>query len=316
MGGVARQNNPKEITLAEIRDNALERDPHAIVLYAIHDGVALLTLNRPERLNAWTDAMLGYYFDLLDKAARNPDVRAIVVTGAGRGFCSGVDMEALQALSSAGGDEGHGASSEPPRRPQTFPLSIAKPIVAAINGACAGLGLVQALMCDVRFAATGAKITTSFVRRGLVAEHGISWLLPHLVGQGAALDLLLSGRVILAEEAAEIGLVNKVLAPDGLLSFALSYANDLATNCSPAALAAVKRQVYRHMATDVETALRESNWMMAHAASRRDFSEGVRSFVEHAPPSFGQLPAELGVFPAGGPLGPSSPVTAGEAADH
>src|SRR5205823_9018767 len=119
------------------------------------------------------------------------------------------DMQDLQALGEDGADAGAQAQARE-RRPQTFPLSIPKPIIAAINGACAGIGLVQALMCDIRFAAAGAKLTTAFARRGLVAEHGISWILPRLVGPARALDLLLSGRVVLAQEAAELGLVNRV----------------------------------------------------------------------------------------------------------
>src|SRR5262249_50124568 len=150
----------------------------------------------------------------------DPDVRVIVVTGAGRGFCAGADMGALQEV-------GKGASFGGSGKPQTFPLTIAKPIIAAVNGACAGLGLVHAPLCDLRFAAAGAKFTTAFVRRGLVAEHSISWTLPRLVGQANALDLLLSGRVFLAEEAAAIGLVNRVVEPAALLDTTLAYARDL-----------------------------------------------------------------------------------------
>src|SRR3712207_2100776 len=147
----------------------------------------LLTLNRPDRLNAWTAEMQRDYFDLLDEAGSRDDVRAIVVTGAGRGFCAGADMEALQEIGAGGLDE---AAAAQDTRPQTFPLGIPKPVIAAINGPCAGIGLVQALVCDIRFAAADAKITTAFARRGLVAEHGMPWLLPRLVGHAHALDLL------------------------------------------------------------------------------------------------------------------------------
>ncbi|MGH7899004.1 MAG: enoyl-CoA hydratase-related protein, partial [Candidatus Binatia bacterium] len=155
--------------------------PDDVVLRDLQDGVATLTLNRPERLNAWTPEMEIRYFGLLDEAAADPDVRVIVVTGAGRGFCPGFDMDALR-------DIGEGGEPRSSGKPQTHPLTIPKPILAAINGACAGLGLVQALMCDLRFAAAGAKFTTSFVRRGLIAEHGSSWMLPRLVGHARALD--------------------------------------------------------------------------------------------------------------------------------
>jgi enoyl-CoA hydratase/carnithine racemase len=159
----------------------------AVVEQTVADGVAVLTLNRPERLNAWTAELGRAYFDLLEDCAARDDVRAIVVTGAGRGFCAGADMDDLQAI---GGDGVDAARSAVDPRPQTFALTIPKPIVAAINGPCAGLGLVHALMCDIRFAADDAKLTTAFSRRGLVAEHGISWILPRLVGPARALDLL------------------------------------------------------------------------------------------------------------------------------
>jgi len=179
-----------------------------VVQMTVEDGVALLTLNRPDRLNAWTAEMESAYFGLLEECAASDEVRAIVVTGAGRGFCAGADMQELQAIG-----DGEPAPVPHDRRPQTLPMTIPKPIIAAVNGACAGIGLVQALMCDVRFAAEGAKLTTSFARRGLVAEHGISWILPRLVGPANALDLLLSGRLVFAEEAQALGLVNRTLAP-------------------------------------------------------------------------------------------------------
>jgi len=250
-----------------------------VVLRESRDGVLLLTLNRPDRLNAWTPQMEKRYFDSLETANDDPAVRVIVVTGAGRGFCAGVDMEALQAI-------GTGTTFEHSGKPQTFPLTIAKPILAAINGACAGLGLVQALMCDLRFAAAGAKFTTAFVRRGLVAEHGSSWLLPRLVGHANALDLLLSGRVLLAEEAAAIGLVNRVVEPAALLETTLAYARDLAAHCSPAAMASIKQQVYRHYELDLAPALEETNQLMAASLKEPDFREGVASFVEKRAPRF------------------------------
>src|SRR3954464_7152659 len=210
-----------------------------LVLREVNDGVAVLTLNRPERLNAWTHALENRYFDRLDECAADPDVRVIVVTGAGRGFCAGADMGDLQTMSGDGVDDALAAE----RRPQTTPLSIPKPIVAAINGPCAGIGLVQALMCDIRFAAPGAKLTTAFARRGLIAEHGISWILPRLIGPARALDLLLSGRVFMAEEAAELGVVNGL----GTLGDALAYARDLAANSSPMSMAVMKRQIWSHL---------------------------------------------------------------------
>jgi len=253
--------------------------PTEVVLREIRDGVATLTLNRPERLNAWTPAMETRYFGFLQEAAADPDVRVIVVTGAGKGFCPGVDMEVLK-------DIGAGGAFEHSGKPQTFPLTIPKPIIAAINGACAGLGLVQALMCDLRFAAAGTKFTTGFARRGLVAEHGISWMLPRLLGPARALDLLLSGRVILADEALSMGLVNRVVAPEALMDTALCYARELVTHCAPSAMASIKYQVYRHYETDLATALSETNEIMAASLKRPDFREGVESFVERRTPRF------------------------------
>src|SRR5437660_2778684 len=206
-----------------------------VVQMSVEHGVALLTLNRPERLNAWTPEMEREYFGRLAECGRSEHVRVIVVTGAGRGFCAGADMQGLQELSDDGVDEQRTSEQ---RTPQHFPHSIPKPIVAAINGPCAGIGLVQALMCDIRFGTPGAKFTTAFARRGLIAEHGISWILPRLIGPARALDLLMSGRVFLAEEAAQLGVVNQL----GTVDDALAYARDLAANCSPTSMSVMKRQ--------------------------------------------------------------------------
>jgi enoyl-CoA hydratase/carnithine racemase len=255
-----------------------------VVQKSVQDGVALLTLNRPDRLNAWTAEMEDAYFGLLEECASSAEVRVIVVTGAGRGFCAGADMQALQAI-------GNGAATTAAheRRAQSFPLTIPKPIIAAVNGACAGIGLVQALMCDIRFAAAGAKLTTAFARRGLIAEHGISWLLPRLVGQAHALDLLLSSRVLLAEEAQELGLVNRTLAPERLLDATLDYARELVINCSPASMATIKRQVYSDMERDLATTIAEADRLMHESFTAPDFAEGVTSFVERRDPRFATL---------------------------
>ena len=170
-----------------------------VVLYDEIDGVALITLNRPERLNSWTGELGSAYFDALDRASGSAEAKAIVVTGAGRGFCSGADMDMLQGIGARDGEE----ESAPKLRNERhdYALTIPKPVVAAINGACAGLGFVHAMMCDIRFAAEGAKFTSAFARRGLIAEHGVSYMLPRVVGPSNALDIMMSGRVFLAEEA-------------------------------------------------------------------------------------------------------------------
>jgi enoyl-CoA hydratase/carnithine racemase len=252
-----------------------------LVLYEAKDGIATLTLNRPERLNAWTPALGTRYFDLLERAADDPSVRVIVVTGAGRGFTAGADMAVLSgdAPGGSGGDT----------RPQTFPLTIPKPILAAVNGACAGIGLVLALMCDVRLAAAGAKFTTAFARRGLVAEHGIAWMLPRLVGPARAFDLLFSGRVFLAEEAAELGIVNRVLPPERLVPETTAYARELCEQCSPAAMAEMKRQVYAAYESNLAQSVALANRLMVESFGRPDFREGVASFVERRAPRFSPL---------------------------
>jgi enoyl-CoA hydratase/carnithine racemase len=257
-----------------------------VVQMTLDGGVAVLTLNRPDRLNAWTGEMERAYFGLLEECGHSEDVRVIVVTGAGRGFCAGADMNELQELGENGVQSSHTAYE---RRPQSFPHSIPKPIIAAINGPCAGIGLVQALMCDIRFAAEGAKLTTAFARRGLVAEHGISWILPRLVGPARALDLLLSGRVVLAQEAVELGLVNRALAPATLLEETLSYARELAVQCSPASMATMKRQVYADLERGLADTLTEADRLMVESFSGPDFVEGVTSFVERRDPSFAAL---------------------------
>ena len=257
-----------------------------VVLQTVADGVAILTLNRPDRLNAWTAEMEHLYFGMLEQCAASAEVRVIVVTGAGRGFCAGADMQELQAL----GENGvQAASAAQERRAQTFPLSIPKPLIAAINGPCAGIGLVQALMCDLRFAAEDAKLTTAFSRRGLVAEHGISWILPRLVGPARALDLLLSGRVVLGREAAALGLVNRALPVETLLEQTLAYARELAVQCSPASMATIKRQVYADFDRALPDALAEADRLMLASFGAPDFVEGVASFVERREPTFPPL---------------------------
>ena len=257
-----------------------------VVLREIEDGVATLTFNRPDRLNAWTAEMQTLYFDLLEDCADREDVRAIVLTGAGRGFCAGADMDNLQALSGGEVDRSSTAHDE---RPVTHPLGIPKPIIAAVNGPCAGLGLVHALMCDLRFVASEAKLTTAFARRGLVAEHGLSWILPRLVGPAHSLDLLFSGRIVLGKEAAEMGLANWAVDDGRVLEEALSYAHMLAAECSPASMAVMKQQVYADYERTIDETVEDANRLMAESFERPDFAEGVQSFVERRPPKFEPL---------------------------
>ena len=256
-----------------------------VVLIDASDGVALMTLNRPDRLNAWNAELQVRYFDLLEECARREDVRAIVVTGAGRGFCAGADMQNLEALSEGDGQ----LSGVADQRTVALLLDLPKPIIAAINGACAGLGLAMALMCDLRFAATEAKLTTAFVRRGLIAEYGMSWILPRLVGPARALDLLFSGRVVLGAEAETLGLVNRAVGDGRVVDEAMRYARELASECSPTSMATMKRQVYGDAARSLEASMADANQLMVDSLARADFTEGVQSFLERRSPRFAPL---------------------------
>ncbi len=253
------------------------------------DGLLTLTLNRPERHNAWNLEMETALHDLLEEASADPEVRVILLTGAGRSFCPGLDSQDLDRSSQSGQP-----LPQAGRRPALLPALVAKPVVCAINGACAGLGLTMALASDVRFVAEEAKITTAFVRRGLPAEQAISWLLARIVGHAVALDLLLSSRVVLGSEAAQLGLVHRSVPGPDLLTEARSYARDMAANCSPVAMAVVKRQVYRDweraMAESYADALQLVNTLRDTSP---DFQEGVRSFVDKRPARFAPFGAPV-----------------------
>ena len=272
-------------------DRVAEPVASSPVLYEVRDsGVAVLTLNRPERMNGWGGGLATTFYSRLDDAEGDADVRAIVVTGNGRAFCAGADMGNLNTISNASVDaEGTDVSKLVGSRHPHFVTTLRKPVIAAINGACAGMGLTLALVCDVRFAADGAKFTTSFARRGLIAEYGISWILPRVVGWGAAMDLLLSGRVFLADEAAELGLVKEVVAPEDLMPRAIAYAEDIAANCAPSSLAVIKQQVYADTMRDVFEASAVAEKLMHESMLRPDFIEGITSFFEKRPPNFPPL---------------------------
>ena len=253
------------------------------VLYEVANGVATLTLSRPERLNAWNNEMADRYFALMERATDDPEVRVIVITGAGRAFCAGADVGDLKTLGSGPlpGDE----------RPQeTFhTMDIPKPVIAAINGACVGIAFLLAATCDMRFAATGAKLSTTFARLGLNAEAGSSWILPRLVGLGPALDLLLSGRIVLSDEAREMGFVDRLYPPDRLMPETMAYARELAEKCSPASFAVIKRQVYGDLHRDYASAEKDALRLTREALREPDFLEGLASFSEKRAPRFAPL---------------------------
>jgi enoyl-CoA hydratase/carnithine racemase len=259
------------------------------VLYEVRgSGVAVVTLNRPERLNAWGGDLAAAFYRCMDAAEADPAVRVILVTGNGRAFCAGADMGDLDSISGASnpGSSDTDVTALVGERHPHFVTKLRKPVIAAINGACAGIGLTQALMCDIRFAAAGAKFTTAFARRGLIGEYGISWILPRVVGWSVAMDLLLSGRTFLAEEAAELGLVKQVVAPEDLMPTALAYAEDIAVHCAPSALAVIKRQLYDDALRDLETTSHRAETLMHESMRRPDFVEGITAFFEKRQPSF------------------------------
>jgi enoyl-CoA hydratase/carnithine racemase len=274
--------------------------PYTEILYAVAEHIATITLNRPEKLNAWTFTMEKEVREAVEAAEQDPGVRAIVLTGAGRGFCAGMDMGQLGQLAGTRpivtqlresladyvkGPRRDGVRADFQKTYSYFP-AIGKPVIAALNGVTTGLGLVIALYCDVRFASDQAKLSTAFARRGLIAEHGLSWMLPRLVGHAHALDLLLSARTIDAAEALRIGLVNAVFPRDRLMESVRAYAVELATMVSPRSLRVIKRQVYDALFQTLAEATDAANEEMFQSFVSDDFREGVAHFLEKRPPAF------------------------------
>jgi enoyl-CoA hydratase/carnithine racemase len=262
------------------------------ILYEVSDRIATITLNRPDRMNAWTPIMERDVREAMTAASADDNVRVIVLTGTGRAFCAGADMDALKGLDPSdirraenlpAFDMNRGPDWQ--TRYAYYP-SIKKPVIAMLNGATAGIGLVHALYCDLRFAADNAVFTTAFARRGLIAEHGISWMLPRIVGHANALDLLMSARRVSAEEALRIGLVNRLCPPEKLREETYAYARDLADFVSPSAIAVIKRQLYDVPFQTLAEATIDANREMLIALRGSDFREGVASFMEKRAPRF------------------------------
>ncbi len=261
--------------------DATPDDADELVRYEVTDGVALITLNRPERLNALIPGMGDIYAGLLHRADADPQVRAIVVTGAGRGFCSGADLgilaEGREALD--GYLDGQSVETLP-----TAALRIGTPVVTAINGPCAGIGFVLAIAADMRFAAPSATMSTSFSRLGLIAEYGSAWLLTRLVGLAAATDLLLTGRTLTAAEARDMGLVSQV--HEDVVGAALAWAHDVAAACSPESMAVIKRQLLAVDGQDLADAVDTSLAEMRASFARPDLAEAIMAKVEKRPVAF------------------------------
>src|SRR6185437_8005344 len=263
------------------------------VLYDVREHVATVTFNRPDRLNAFNGEVEVGLRQAMERVAHDAAVRVIILTGAGRGFCAGADMERLSG--SAGSTIPREApkplelgAAVPPdfqHRYSYFP-AIPKPIVGAINGPAAGLGLVFACYCDMRFAGSEAIFTTSFARRGLIAEYGLAWLLPRLVGPGRAADLLFSARRVSADEAAMIGLANRVFPQAEFMPRVLDYARELASAVSPRSLAVMKRQLWAALGDGLGEAVELANEEMRASFGSEDFKEGVAHFLEKRPARF------------------------------
>ncbi len=251
------------------------------VTYALDAHIATITFNRPDRLNALLPEMIHTYSDLLNFADADPEVRAIVVTGAGRGFCSGADLGIL------GEDPELAQGFLKGQSHKTVPgkyLHLSTPVIAAINGPAAGLGFVIAMSADFRFAKSDAKLSSTFSRLGLIAEYGIAWLLPRLVGLARATEILISGRTFTGRDAFEYGLV--LSASDDPLADAYACANDLIANCSPASMAVIKAQLLRGMNAEFNESADDAFIEMGYAFAREDLAEALVGKINGVPPQF------------------------------
>jgi enoyl-CoA hydratase/carnithine racemase len=260
------------------------------------DGVATVWLHRPARHNAFTGRMHAEYRWIMAQLDADPAVRAVVLTGTGDDFCVGADSQALAGHAERGAyDPGLPADVAVPGygvRPEwdhdmAWHYGLRLPVIAAVNGACAGVGLVIACYCDLRYAAVGAKLTTATPQLGLPAEYGLSWVLPRLIGVTAAADLLLTGRIVRAEEPVAAGLFNAVLPREEVLPAALAVGRRLATAVSPAAVTATKRQLYTDLArADVGASVEDAKALLDQLMGGAEYREGVAALRERRAPRF------------------------------
>ena len=270
---------------------------HQETLYQVTDRVATITLNRPDKLNAWTGTMEQEVRVSIYEAERDPNVRVIILTGAGRGFCAGADMSLLgeiatkgigeraTALANTSNGQRTGVRPDFQKKYSYFP-SIQKPVIAAVNGPAVGLGFVITLYCDLRFASEAARFGTAFAKRGLIAEYGLAWMLPRLIGPSNALDMLFSARLVDANDALRMGLVNRVFPQDQFLEGVQAYAKELAYNVSPRSMRVMKDQVYAAMFQTLSEAFESSEQEMLQSLQCDDFKEGVAHFLEKRAAAF------------------------------
>lgn len=270
--------------------------------YEVADGIAVISLDRPHRLNAWTGRMHSEYLYSLCRADDDPSVGAILVTGVGKAFCAGGDATALKGHAERGDyDSGTSENLSSPKTEVDARFRVAfachwnltKPVIAAINGAAAGVGLALACYADLRFAATGAKLTAAHGKLNLPAEYGLSWLLPRMIGMTRAMDLLLSSRVLLAEEAKELGLVNDVFPAETLMEETLAYARQLTEQVAANSLKQTRWQVYKDLHRDIAASNQEAQALLREMVAEPDFKEGVQAFLEKRVPRFGKAGVNL-----------------------
>lgn len=266
----------------------------AEIIYEKSDRIATVTFNRPAKLNSWTPKMGAETRTALLDAERDPNVGAIIMTGAGRAYCSGADMGALSDISAgrASATGGNAAAAQDEwlaqqridyRNQYSYLLALSKPVIGAINGACVGLGFTTCLYQDIRIASETARMGLIFVQRGLAIEHGSSWMLPRIVGVARAVEMAVTGRLVDAQEALAMGLVNRVVPADKLMETAREVAGHIANKCSPLGVAHAKKLVYKHLFTDLATAIRDDDESMTAMTKSDDFKEGVKAFLEKRP---------------------------------
>ncbi len=264
------------------------------ITYEVASHVATVTLNRPDKLNAWTQKMDQEVTEAIRAASSDDQVRVIILTGAGKGFCAGADMSLLSSISqesSARAEFLFDVKVEGDVRPDfqkkhAWLLSVPKPIIAAINGPAVGLGFILPLYCDFRFASEKARFSVIFSKRGLVAEYGLAWILPRLVGVGNAVELMFTSKLVDAQEALRIGLVSRVLPEDNFLGAVQAFARELASTVSPRSLRVMKRQIYTGLLQNLGEAFDLAIEEMKGSFGTEDFKEGVAHFLEKRPSAF------------------------------